>query len=487
MEKTNLPDIKTLKEILIHSKLASSYKRNNLLSNIGLNNNFAEKNIDNYTDADFVEDLINFLENTQQIEILIKLCQKIESVITTGRYSICLRAIKKRMEVFNIVIVNFEYNQELFYQSYKLALLRRDIRIPSNSNPIESIENLDTNEIIKNINRLDSYKDENFSLLDYFVGYLKLNLKQQNSDFFQQLDRWIKNYNNNLIHAIYQRADIKNRQLENQNSCLLISIDDGNNLIINAWFMEDTNKFQPINSILPDELIKGLTWKNLEQKFHQLLEFLLYSIKDKKLEIKNIQLLLPYKYVIPVDTFLIEREEEQYYLGAYYQISFRFLERIKPTTSIQEKDIKYRWVKKCNLLKEKIQQGNLKNIFKQLEISQSRKALLNEFRENELAAKLICAIEDSVKVQDILYFTGIPLALWVRKNLNNYKTELDNIICEASCLTTLSELVKTSRIEADVQRQPDNNFHVGNYLSFLWDDAELIPLEDKYEHQLLMP
>ncbi|MBD2472675.1 toll/interleukin-1 receptor domain-containing protein [Nostoc sp. FACHB-145] len=90
-------NIKTLKEILIHSKLVSSYKRNNLLSNIGLDNNFAEKNIDNYTDWDFADILIDFLVDTQQLEILIKLCQQIEYKIKTGNYYIKLQIIKSNL------------------------------------------------------------------------------------------------------------------------------------------------------------------------------------------------------------------------------------------------------------------------------------------------------------------------------------------------------------------------------------------------------
>lgn len=90
-------DIETLKEILIHSKLVSSYKRKNLLSNIKLDNSFAEKNIDNYTDGDFADILIDFLVDTQQLEILIKLCQQIESKIKTGNYHIKLQIIKSNL------------------------------------------------------------------------------------------------------------------------------------------------------------------------------------------------------------------------------------------------------------------------------------------------------------------------------------------------------------------------------------------------------
>ena len=90
-------DMDRLKKILINSKLLSPYRRVNLLLKIGVNTNFVDKNIDNYTDEDFAYTLIDFLENTQQIEILCKLCQEIESKITTGIYQAQLQTIKFKL------------------------------------------------------------------------------------------------------------------------------------------------------------------------------------------------------------------------------------------------------------------------------------------------------------------------------------------------------------------------------------------------------
>ena len=511
-----------LLEILLSSKLLSLYKRVNLLLEIGVNINFAEKNIDNYTDEDFAYTLINFLEQTQQIEILCKLCQEIESIITIGNYQTQLQTIKKKLEIFNIIILNLSSNQELFYDAYKLSLLEHDISIRNDSYPIKSIENSHMNEIIENINKLDNYKldnykNNNFSLLEYFVSHLIVILNDHHihkNDHHihkvdEQLNKWVENYSTNELRTI---INSKKKEIEiistntDINPCLLIAIDNGNNnnLIIKGWFIKDTNKYgiednnySPINSNFPEELIKDLTWESLEHQFPQLLNFILDSIQSTK-EIKNIQLFLPYKkYVISVDTFLIKREEEEYSFGAYYQINTRVLERIKPATNREEKDYKDRWIKKCKLVKEKLHQCKISDIFKHLEILQkTTKVLKNELREDGLAIKIICAIEDSKieEVMKIVYFTGIPLALWVRQNINNsqltekninhYQTDLDRIIDQASCLETLLKSVQEIRKEADEIRE---NSLIGNYLSFFWDDADLVPLKDDYNHTLSMP
>ena len=479
MEKLNLPDIDKLKKILKASGLASSYKRDNLLSNIKLDKNFAEKNIDNYTDENFAETLINFLESTQQIEILINLCQELESIIKTGTYHTELKSFKKRMEIFNIVIANLESNTELFYESYKQSLSHHDISIRDDFYPINSIENLEINKVIENINKLDNYKDNNFSLLDYFVGHLKLNIQDKSPEIFKKLDTWLHTYQlDGLINIINQPVKPENNQ-----PCLLVAIENGNNLIIKAWFIKDMNTYSAINNNYTccelitnndEQQIPDLNLNNLPENLPKLLDVFLENIRKKhELNVEIIQVFLPYRCIVPVDTFLTIKTGIEYYLGAYYKISIGFSERIFNRN--QEEVIK--WINKCKLLKTEVKNNQFIDIFIPLENLQNRKRIFNELRQDKVLGTRLNVIikHPNTELMEILYGAGIPLSLWVWENIDNFQEELSNIINGAFCLRTLSNKVYEKRREADEEREAENNTHIGNHLSFLCDDYDLSP------------
>ena len=126
------------------------------------------------------------------------------------------------MEIFNIVIANLESNTELFYESYKQSLSHHDISIRNDFYPINSIENLEINKVIENINKLDNYKDNNFSLLDYFVGHLKLNIQDKSPELFKKLDTWLDTYQLDGLINIINQPTVKP---ENNQPCLLVDME----------------------------------------------------------------------------------------------------------------------------------------------------------------------------------------------------------------------------------------------------------------------
>ncbi len=71
--------------------------------------------------------------------------------------------------------------------------------------------------------------------------------------------------------------------------------------------------------------------------------------------------------------------------------------------------------------------------------------------------------------------SGLPLALWPRRNLAEicHETELSNLLA-ACCLERLPATVQGKRHET---RKPKNapDCHIGHHLSLLWDDPYLVP------------
>lgn len=71
--------------------------------------------------------------------------------------------------------------------------------------------------------------------------------------------------------------------------------------------------------------------------------------------------------------------------------------------------------------------------------------------------------------------SGLPLAIWTRRNLATlaHETELSNLLA-ACCLEHLPRTVKAKRYETR-RRQNTPDCHIGHHLSLLWDDPHLIP------------
>ncbi|MEA5574935.1 hypothetical protein [Anabaena sp. UHCC 0451] len=507
-----LNDLETLKRLLKLSGKITSDRiiREKFCQSIGINiNDITTDNLNNLNDDIFIDTLFDYLSRTDNKVGYYKITSILEKWFTNSLEKVpTIKKIKRNLrlaEILTILKINNFTDSQIFdicNLSYQKCLLHKENKININSKNLDK----DLNESVEMLATLNNYQaDENnrFVLLDFFVCYLKMNINYNNqfADFWQSLNTWIADYQNNadeLMNYIHQKQQAF-RARENHVHSLLIAIKPGNNLTIDSWFIEDINTYlndkncRKINTNFPQELIKNLTWDNLERKFTQLLDIVINTI-DSTSEIRDIQLFLPYQYIIPVDKFLITREEEEYYFGAYYQISVRLLERITPSTSKDEKTYKDRWTKKSNSLKNNIQQqryDNLSNSFIPLDFLQrSSKELKNELREDDkLAARLTCVLENhqTAEFMKILYFTGIPLAIWLRENINNMETDLYGIISEAECLNTLSKEITKNRKEADEQRDKQNDNHIGHHLHFLCDDADLVPHEEEVNQKLSIP
>jgi hypothetical protein len=180
----------------------------------------------------------------------------------------------------------------------------------------------------------------------------------------------------------------------------------------------------------------------------------------------------------------------------------RFSERI--TAENIKNQQSYLWMKKCQLFRN-IQQQSLTQILKCEEEIQEliesnnqqaiifKKTLANNDHPNKIlkyhkfnnviGSRLTnLSQENSLELKNILailYETGIPLSLWIRPDANpelNCQEKLDPI-CQCP-LEKLPEIIKNKRYTAWLE---DN--HIGNHLSLLWDDYQLVPPN----YPLLMP
>ncbi len=163
-------------------------------------------------------------------------------------------------------------------------------------------------------------------------------------------------------------------------------------------------------------------------------------------------------------------------MGKKYEVIVRFSERLK-TTLDQESLL---WQKKCKKLKEK--KGKIVATITEIcgfcdsEPFELYKKIMPE---NIIGARLeILRESHRENVMEAFYYAGIPLAVWVREAENFECQETLENICHQCNLENLSAHLKEKR-----RTDWGNPNHIGNHLSLLWDDYQLVPPN----YPLLMP
>jgi arsenate reductase-like glutaredoxin family protein len=367
-----------------------------------------------------------------------------------------------------------------------------------------------------------------FSWLEIFIGYLVIQLNSTDA-LAKLLKEWLKKYQTKwevLINTLeinrQQRSLNVSQKSTDKNPCLFVSLTEENNsLMLRAWIVKDINSYHPTEkepqkrgeyqSLTPNEGISLGNHLQENELINHLKKFKRESENICQSSLEKVQFFLPYRFIEkeikPIDLFSIHEVAiatgcDPHHWGIDHEIIMRFSERI--TAENIKNQQSYLWIKKCQLFRN-IQQQNLTQILKCEEEIQEliesnnqqaiifKKTLANNDHPNKIlkyhkfnnviGSRLTnLSQENSLELKNILailYETGIPLSLWIRPDANqelNCQEKLDPI-CQCP-LEKLPEIIKNNRSVAWLE---DN--HIGNHLSLLWDDYQLVPPN----YPLLMP
>jgi arsenate reductase-like glutaredoxin family protein len=367
-----------------------------------------------------------------------------------------------------------------------------------------------------------------FSWLEIFIGYLVIQLNSTDAPA-KLLKEWLKKYQtkwevliNTLENNRQQRSLNIAQKSTDKNPCLFVSLTEENkSLMLRAWIVKDINSYHPTEkepqkrgeyqSLTPNEGISLGNHLQENELINHLKKFKRESENICQSSLEKVQFFLPYRFIEkeikPIDLFSIHEVAiatgcDPHHWGIDHEIIMRFSERI--TAENIKNQQSYLWIKKCQLFRN-IQQQNLTQILKCEEEIQEliesnnqqaiifKKTLANNDHPNKIlkyhkfnnviGSRLTnLSQENSLELKNILailYETGIPLSLWIRPDANqelNCQEKLDPI-CQCP-LEKLPEIIKNNRSVAWLE---DN--HIGNHLSLLWDDYQLVPPN----YPLLMP
>ncbi|MFM6329363.1 MAG: trypsin-like peptidase domain-containing protein [Microcystis panniformis] len=367
-----------------------------------------------------------------------------------------------------------------------------------------------------------------FSWLEIFIGYLIIQLTSTDA-LAKLLKEWLKKYQtkwevliNTLENNLNHRSQNIAQKSTDKNPCLFVTLTEENkSLMLRAWIVKDINNYHPTEkepqkrgeyqSLTPNEGISLGNHLQENELINHLKKFKRESEHICQSSLEKVQFFLPYRFIEkeikPIDLFSIDEVAtatgcDPHHWGVDHEIIMRFSERITAENINNQQS--YLWMKKCQLFRN-IQQQNLTQILKcEEEIQQLiesnnqqtvilKKPLANNDHPNKIlkyhkfnnviGSRLTnLSQENSLELKNILailYETGIPLSLWIRPDANqelNCQEKLDPI-CQCP-LEKLPEIIKNRRSAAWLE---DN--HIGNHLSLLWDDYQLVPPN----YPLLMP
>ncbi len=181
--------------------------------------------------------------------------------------------------------------------------------------------------------------------------------------------------------------------------------------------------------------------------------------------IEEIHIFLPYKLMNhPVERWKTSTGGN---IGRYFKVLLRCSERLKGKNQAI-----INWQRKQYSLKSKLLQSTQESFIladSDNESSLNIKILMS--KEEVIAVKITKFLSESEKVGKVLFETAVPIALWIREDLSEIETELNNLL--EGTLQELPEKVKHKRIEAGDFEQPSRL--IGHHLCLLWDDPNLLP------------
>ena len=395
-----------------------------------------------------------------------------------------------------------DYPTEIRYAYY--------LSLPENSIPLSSGKSLDEfpKSLSEMIQNLDNSMKGNHSLLERFICFLLLHLEDLKilSELCQKLTEWLEKYSQNtenLKVALKEEEARKNQEkfdVKQPEPCLLVAaIEKSKSFILKAWLIENPQNYTPENpqgfhSFIDEENVlmnkKGTIVSNKDpSKFNQaknlteLLQlFWVYVPSFCDYNLKKISIFLPYKLIDrdikPIDQYVSDPNIPEYFqtlLGEQCEITLRFSERLR----LPEKSNPYisKFESKSRSLTSR-KGTKATKIFHPSGISNMRRFFQQINPDNVAAVRLteVLQPEKRESVMEAFYYAGIPMALWVRpgeaENIDSCEEALTNICNACKCWSNLPKAIKAKRCES---LQEDLDTNIGNHLSLLWDDPNIVP------------
>ena len=256
--------------------------------------------------------------------------------------------------------------------------------------------------------------------------------------------------------------------------------EENNALIVRAWLIRDANQDNSNQGSgcdrLTDENHKLTTDRELRNLPELIKGFHQQCLAICKRNLRKIQVSLPYKLIDrhqAIDKIVIEDNNPSLpSIGTRYEVAIRFSERFKSLDIVDQylflclekwQEAKNRANSQQQIMEiiENSEFNNLGNLCNRLMLDTTVGFSTDRpIAESDLVSMMM----------EYFYFSGIPVALWIRNDLENINVfqEIEYFYQEC-CLNSLSENIMRRRC------QDHNQEAIGNHLSFLLENFDLMP------------
>ena len=308
---------------------------------------------------------------------------------------------------------------------------------------------------------------EEYAPLYKFIGYLlKDSALESNFELKGKLANWLKEEVENVSPLLDM---IEQEKQNNQGqSCLLVIIKkQESQYIVEAFLINYIDStIKDCHQIKTNKQAAWLTdqnFKNMPSLFQQFRKIIAEEYKNV---IHQLHIFLPTDLInYPVDLWKSDEEEEEEFLttlGEEYEVMIRYSERLE-----YDNEPILKWRNKGHKIKNKLNEKASDILF--LANSSNPKKLFLDLKNNAVIGVKMPSISNQKNLGKLFFKAGIPLAVWLRRSLDD---EMDNLLNDA-LLHQLPCWVKDKRSKVLESDNPDT--HCGRHLALLWDDPDLVP------------
>ncbi|WP_414581387.1 effector-associated domain EAD1-containing protein [Scytonema sp. PCC 10023] len=455
----------------IRKALKSAYpRRDRLIIMLREEIDIDESEVPQDSDYDIVlSRLITNFEIRGNIQELINGARKGNS----GNY--CLQKLSITIDAFKKLAPFEEKYLEKMKQSY-LACCPKDWHINQNTDTAHDLE-----EILDNLEDMPQGSNL-YSRTEQFVARFLVDVENKlHPEEFNKLKEWGEQSFENFSELLLRKDEKKtSKEQETIPNHLIIYLDSSKQqkkrYFVSAWFIPDgaNEKFNHLTG----EGYKFLEIEEQEQEtftleqIPSLLEDYLDKITPYLTDFSSqptIEIFLPYELLNePIDTWRIQKELA-IPIGSLYKVIVRSSYRLL-------KEYRYRnvWVQKWKILKE-LTENACSECCTSGDCHSWQELFSRLNQESAIALKLLKP--PSKEFFQVMNQTAIPVALWIRQELQNshHQVQLDELL--TCSITELPERVKRKRSD---DFPYDSEQRIGHHLSLLWENPHILPPQIKY-------
>jgi len=316
---------------------------------------------------------------------------------------------------------------------------------------------------------LDSLNNDQF--IDTLLGYLE---RTDNTSAFYQLCVTLEPHFNsgelqNKLNNIKDKLCPKQQDNKIKQLCLLVAVhEDNKGIRLEAWVSNNIGNYLPLLKKEPS--ILQIPSKEFPDTFRKVYQNCLEEIRNNDdfpcKYISKIKVFLPYNLFIKnnhkissIDTLVIDEtvpKAAQITFGEMFEVTLEFLERFNENKLDNHTSM---WYKKCDSFKE-ISNKSVRDILflvTQSDIN-NRSKLKKDLLSDHVVGITFINFSNLKTIGEILFYNGIPFALWIRKDIKeiNIEQTLNDIINEVNYLENLPSIIK-AHLDAETANIPDIN------------------------------